>query len=217
MENEIVQIASRIRELREILEIPSSVLAAELGISSEEYGEYESGRKDIPISALYAIAHKLGYTAKEIQQGFDALELTAHRLQIRIIRDALIIDDSYNASPDASIAALNLLGEMSGRRIAVLGEMRELGQDEKKGHQMVGDKAAETCDELIAVGPVTKYIAEAAAANGMKSEKIHWFETVPEAIGFLQNGYCTADDVLLIKGSLAMGMSRIVSVLEEQK
>ena len=82
---------------------------------------------------------------------------------------------------------------------------------------MVGKKAAGSCDELVAVGPVTKYVTEAAVAEGMRSEKVHWFETVPEAIEFLQDGYGTENDVLLVKGSLAMGMSRIVSVLEEQK
>ena len=110
-----------------------------------------------------------------------------------------------------------LLSEMTGRRIAVLGEMRELGQYEQKGHEMVGEKAAELCDELIAVGPVTKYIVNAAVRKGMKTENVHWFETVPEAIEFLRDGYGTADHVLLVKGSLAMGMNRIVSVLEEQK
>ena len=148
------------------------------------------------------------------------LENSHSNLRMRLTRTILggtLIDDSYNASPDATIAALNLLGEMPGRRIAVLGEMRELGQYEKKGHEMVGEKAAVSCDELIVVGPVTKHIAEAASANGMNSERVHWFETVPEAIDFLQDGYGTADDVLLVKGSLAMGMSRIVSVLEAQK
>ena len=82
---------------------------------------------------------------------------------------------------------------------------------------MVGEKAAVSCDELVAVGPVTKYTAEAAIAAGMKSENVHWFATVPEAIEFLQDGYGTENDVLLVKGSLAMGMSRIVSVIEERK
>jgi UDP-N-acetylmuramoyl-tripeptide--D-alanyl-D-alanine ligase len=150
----------------------------------------------------------------------DVLENSHSKLRMRLthtIAGGTLIDDSYNASPDATIAALNLLGEMHGRRIAVLGEMRELGQYEKKGHEMVGEKAAGSCDELITVGPVTKYIAEAAVTEGMDPEKVHWFETVPEVIEFLQDGYVTADDVLLVKGSLAMGMSRIVSVLEEQK
>ena len=150
----------------------------------------------------------------------EVLENSYSKLRMRLTRTTAggtLIDDSYNASPDATIAALTLLGEMPGRRIAVLGEMRELGQYEQKGHEMVGEKAAASCDELVVVGQVTKYIAGAAVANGMKSESVHWFETVPEAIDFLQDGYGTADDVLLVKGSLAMGMSQIVSVLEEQK
>ena len=150
----------------------------------------------------------------------EVLENSHSKLRMRLTRTiagGTLIDDSYNASPDATIAALNLLSEMPGRRIAVLGEMRELGQYEQKGHEMVGEKAAGSCEELVTVGPVTKHITKAAIAGGMKSENVHWFETVPEAIAFLQEGYGAADDVLLVKGSLAMGMNRIVSVLEEQK
>ena len=80
-----------------------------------------------------------------------------------------------------------------------------------------GEKAAVLCDELIAVGPVTKNVVNAAIAGGMKAENVHWFETVPEVIEFLRTGYGTEDQVMLIKGSLAMGMNRIVSVLEERK
>ena len=148
------------------------------------------------------------------------LETSRSNLRMRFthtIGGGTLIDDSYNASPDASIAALNLLCEMPGRRIAVLGEMRELGQYEQKGHEMVGKKAAECCDELIAVGQVTKHIVNAASAGGMKPESIHWFAEVPEAIEYLNNGYGKPEDVILVKGSLAMGMYRIVSVLEEQK
>lgn len=154
------------------------------------------------------------------EQITEALENYRNQLRMRLTRTsggAQMIDDTYNASPESTIAALNLIREMDGRKIAVLGEMRELGQYEQKGHEMVGRRAAACCDDLIAVGPVTRYIAEAAADAGMDRQRIHWFETVPEAAAFLKDGFGTAGQVLLIKGSRGMAMERIVSVLEEKK
>ena len=188
------------------------------------HGERKTVRT--PLIGRHSVLTALRGAAVGLVKGMDwdeiitVLENSHSKLRMRLthtVGGGTLIDDSYNASPDATIAALTLLGEMAGRRIAVLGEMRELGQYEKKGHEMVGEKAAVSCDELVAVGPVTKYTADAAAAAGMKRENIHWFATVPEAIEFLQDGYGTENDVLLVKGSLAMGMSRIVSVVEERK
>ena len=179
-----------------------------------------------PLVGRHSVLTALRAAAVGFVKGMDwgeiieVLENSHSKLRMRLTHTTAggtLIDDSYNASPDATIAALNLLGEMAGRRIAVLGEMRELGQYEKKGHEMVGKQAAGTCDELIAVGPVTKHVVDAAVAAGMRPDRVHWFGTVPEAIEFLQDGYGTEGDVLLVKGSLAMGMSRIVSVMEEQK
>ncbi len=150
----------------------------------------------------------------------DALENSESKLRMRFTRTAggaVLIDDTYNASPEATIAALNLLGEMKGTKIAVLGEMRELGQYEQKGHEMVGRRAAEVCDELVAVGPVTKYISGAASAGGLKADRIHWFETVPEATAFLKETHGKEGEVMLIKGSLGMRMKQIVDALEEKK
>ena len=188
------------------------------------HGERKTVRT--PLIGRHSVLTALRGAAVGLVKGMEwdeiitVLENSHSKLRMRLthtVGGGTLIDDSYNASPDATIAALTLLGEMAGRRIAVLGEMRELGQYEKKGHEMVGEKAAVSCDELVAVGPVTKYTADAAAAAGMKPENIHWFATVPEAIEFLQDGYGTENDVLLVKGSLAMGMSRIVSVIEERK
>ena len=88
-------------------------------------------------------------------------------MQLRLVaihtkNGALILDDTYNASPQSTMAALNLLAELEGRKIAVLGDMLELGQYEAKGHHMVGVRAAQICDELITVGKRGKMIADAA-------------------------------------------------------
>ncbi len=146
-----------------------------------------------------------------------ALGHSKNQIRMRITRasgGAVIIDDTYNASPESTIAALNLLSEMKGKKIAVLGEMKELGQYEKKGHEMVGKRAAEVCDELITVGPVTEYLLNAAAAAGFPKEKTRRFETAAESIPFLLENFGNNQEIILIKGSRSMRMEQIVSALE---
>ena len=74
-----------------------------------------------------------------------------------------MLDDTYNASPESTLAALNLLSELPGRKIAVLGGMFELGEYEKEGHEKVGIRAAEIVDQLITLGELAKMIASSAA------------------------------------------------------
>ena len=124
-----------------------------------------------------------------------------------------MLDDTYNSSPESALAALNLLDEMSGRKVAVLGDMLELGPYEKQGHEMVGDRAAEVCDELVAVGELAKMIADSASQAGMLASAVLWMPTVPEAIEVLRKEL-REGDVVLIKGSRGMHMERIVTALE---
>jgi len=144
-----------------------------------------------------------------LQQGHTQLRLMA----VHTESGALVLDDTYNASPESTMAALNLLNELSGRRIAVLGDMLELGPYEKQGHELVGIRAAQVARLLVAVGNRGKMIAEAARQAGMSSRQITWVETVSEAITVLQ-GLLKADDVVLVKGSHGLHMERIVSALE---
>lgn len=140
----------------------------------------------------------------------------------RASNGALILDDTYNAAPESTIAALDLLAEVSHpdvpdasspRRVAVLGEMYELGPYERQGHQQVGRHAVQCCDVLIAVGDRSKIIAEAALHAGMDPQQIHWLPTVQEAIPFLRSTI-HEKDVLLIKGSHGLRMDRITWALE---
>ena len=126
---------------------------------------------------------------------------------------ALILDDTYNASPQSTLAALNLLSEIEGRHIAILGDMLELGPYEAKGHIMVGVRAAEVCDELIAIGELSRTTAQAARQSGMPAEHIHWFATVAETMAFVE-GRFQKKDVVLVKGSRGLKMERITAALE---
>ena len=88
--------------------------------------------------------------------------LAAHRG----LNGSTIIDDTYNASPASMRAALDLLGEVPGRKIAVLGDMRELGAAESDGHRDVGRRAAEVADVIYAVGDLGRWIGDAAIQAG---------------------------------------------------
>jgi len=145
-----------------------------------------------------------------LQKGHMQLRLVA----IHTKNGALILDDTYNASPQSTMAALNLLAELEGKKIAVLGDMLELGQYEKRGHHMVGVRAAQVCDELIAVGQRGKMIAEAALGSRLSSDQVSWFETVPEVIEYLK-GHLSEGDVVLLKGSHGLRMDKIASALED--
>ncbi len=137
--------------------------------------------------------------------------------QLRLVavpgpKGSTILDDTYNASPASTIAALNLLDELDGRKIAVLGDMLELGDYEEEGHQKVGMRALEVADMLITVGARGRIIGEAALRWGMPSKQVHILEGNAEAIALLEETV-TGDDVVLVKGSRAMKMEEIVSAL----
>ena len=144
-----------------------------------------------------------------LRQGHTQLRLAA----VRSENGALLLDDTYNASPESMLAALNLLAELDGHKVAVLGDMLELGQYEKQGHEMVGVRAAEVADTLITIGTLGHMIANSARWAGMKSGKIIEFENTDEAILHLRKSL-TDKDVVLVKGSHGIRMDRIVTALE---
>jgi UDP-N-acetylmuramoyl-tripeptide--D-alanyl-D-alanine ligase len=111
------------------------------------------------------------------------------------------------------LAALNLLNDLVGRKVAVLGDMLELGQYEQRGHEMVGIRAAEVVDELVTLGERGKIIAEAALEAGLPIDKIIALDQVEQVIQFLRPNL-KAEDIVLVKGSNLMRMDRIVSELE---
>ena len=123
-----------------------------------------------------------------------------------------IIDDTYNSSPDSALAALNLLSELDGRHIAVLGDMLELGTEEAQSHRLVGRRAADVADLLLAVGPRSMILAEEAQKVGMPATSILWVEEATDAIPILEQ-VIEEGDMVLVKGSLGMRMDRIVAAI----
>jgi UDP-N-acetylmuramoyl-tripeptide--D-alanyl-D-alanine ligase len=156
-----------------------------------------------------------GLTWQEIVGGLLSSSNELRLIAVRTQNGALLLDDTYNASPESMLAALNLLNDLVGRKVAVLGDMLELGQYEQRGHEMVGIRASEVVDELVTVGKLGKLIAEAAISNGLDASRVVSLNEVEEAIKYLQP-ILESDDVVLVKGSNMMRMDRIVSALEVQ-
>jgi len=166
-------------------------------------------------TALRAAAVGLveGLTWQEIFEGLKQGHTQLRLVAVRSKTGALILDDTYNASPESMLAALNLLDELGGRKIAVLGDMLELGQYERQGHEMVGLRAAQVSDTLLTLGERGHMIAAAAHRAGLRKSSILEFDELDQVVDWL-NENLSKDDSVLIKGSHGLRMDRIVNMLE---
>jgi UDP-N-acetylmuramoyl-tripeptide--D-alanyl-D-alanine ligase len=177
----------------------------------------------VPLIGRHSVHTVLRATAVGLVEGLTWQEivdgLRSERTQLRLVavhaeNGALILDDTYNASPESTLAALNLLEELEGHKVAVLGDMLELGRYERQGHEIVGARVAEVVDELVTVGERGMIIASAAAQAGLSQRVITKLEDSQQAIEYLK-GRLSPQDVVLIKGSRGMQMERIVGALEK--
>jgi len=154
-----------------------------------------------------------GLTWQEIFEGLSHGHAQLRLVAVRSGNGALILDDTYNASPESMLAALNLLDELDGRKIAVLGDMLELGPYEKQGHEIVGMRAAQVAKVLLTLGPRGHMIADAARRAGMKPAQIIEFKKSELVVDWL-NKNLTSNDTVLIKGSHGLRMDHITAALE---
>jgi UDP-N-acetylmuramoyl-tripeptide--D-alanyl-D-alanine ligase len=139
-----------------------------------------------------------------------AAPLTKARLQIKEIHGVQFIDDSYNANPESMKAALRTLVELDtdGKRIAVLGEMGELGAESARAHNEVGEEAATLgIDHLIAIGEGGELMARAAEKSGL--EKSTAVASTKEAAELLSE-IAAAGDLVLVKGSRSARTERVM-------
>jgi len=168
------------------------------------------------MAALPAIA--VGFLAgmpwEEIQAGLLAQGHGARLVPRAGLCGITLLDDTYNASPASVLAALSVLAEVPGRRLAVLGDMLELGAYEEQGHRLVGERCAEVVDGLIAVGSRARLIADAARKN-LSADAVWAVDDNASAIRILSE-FAQAGDTILIKGSRSMGMEAIVAAFEER-
>lgn len=167
-------------------------------------------------NALFAaaIAQRMGIPQFEIDEAFHELSITGHRQEVRdAASGARIIDDCYNASPESMAAGLDLLARLdaAGSRVAVLGEMGELGEEAARLHGLVGSyAAAKKLDLLICVGgDAARELAAAAKLMGMPVDSIFCVPT-PEAALARWGDAFGPGDLVLVKGSHAVGLERFV-------
>ena len=161
--------------------------------------------------ASMAVARYLGVPAEDAVRAISAYKSPAMRQQVVEANGLLIIDDSYNASPDSMRSALDVLQsrKVTGRRAAVLADMLELGDFSQQGHYQVGQYAREKgVDVLVGIGPLSKEIVAGYGEGGL------WFETNQQAIGYLKETLREGDAVL-VKGSRGMKTDQIVAALKE--
>jgi len=180
-------------------------------------------RAQLPVPGLHMVQNALlavaagrmfGLSLEDCAAGLAAAPLTKARLQIKRIRGVQFIDDSYNANPESMKAALHTLVELDadGKRIAVLGEMRELGKESARGHREVGETAAELgVDQLIAIGDMAAVIAEAARNAGLQNTSIA--RSTSEAAELLGE-IAASGDLVLVKGSRAARTERVIEAFE---
>ena len=165
-------------------------------------------------TALRAAAVGLieGLSWQEIVSGLRDVSGQLRLLVVPGVRGSTLIDDTYNASPASTIAALNLLDDLDGRRIAVLGDMLELGSFEEAGHRRVGCRAADVVQLLVTVGPRARWIGHEALACGMPEDSVRIVDDNASALTHLRDVMGTGD-LVLVKGSRGMAMEQIVAAL----
>lgn len=164
-------------------------------------------------AAAAAVALHLGDRLDAVAERLRTVRPTGMRLEVfTVASDVTVINDAYNASPTSMRSAVETLGDMKarGRRIAVLGDMAELGSLSELAHFRIGELVARTkVDRLITVGPLSRRIAEGARAGGMPVDAVHSCSSVDDASEMLDD-LLKAGDIVLVKASRSMGLERIV-------
>jgi len=155
-----------------------------------------------------------GVEWESIKAGLNTTNIDLRMRKIELQNGVTLLDDTYNASPASTSAALELLKNLEGRRVAILGDMLELGPYEEQGHESVGKNCASAADILVLVGQCSKITARSAAESGFPDGNIFWYpdsnQAAKPAANLIQPG-----DTILIKGSNSMHMDRIRAAIEE--
>lgn len=159
----------------------------------------------------YAIGKELNIEKDLIKKGISNLKLTDHRLEKKVNQNGVtIIDDTYNASYDSMKSSIELLGKSSNRKIAILGDMLELGEYSEEIHRKIGeDVVNNNIDILITVGEFSKYIKHEAIKKGFNKNNIYSFEKQEDTYDLLKD-ILKSGDLVLIKGSHGINLEKVV-------
>lgn len=216
---------SRARVLTFGVRQPATVTASQIkgrGLRGVDFQLHCGGRSlaahsplpgaDLVHNALAAVAVALA-EGMSLEEAVDALGRAEVPLRLQAkaaVNGATVLDDAYNASPASVLAALGVLAEVPGRRLALLGDMLELGSAEAEGHRRVGEAAAKVVDALFTVGPRGVQIAAAARAAG--APFVRHFDSKEEAARELR-ALLAPGDVLLVKASHGLHLEAVVEEL----
>ena len=169
----------------------------------------------------FAVGSLVGMGEYEIRRGLMNFRQTGMRQNVYPVRDFWILEDCYNAAPESMQAALKVLSQVAegkgGRKIAVLGEMREMGNYSEIGHRTVGKAAAELpVDLLFTFGKEASYIAQSAIENGVSVDQVECYEELaaPESLAEALKDTVKTGDVLLFKASRAVALERVIALLK---
>jgi len=169
------------------------------------------GRQLVPAAlAALGAAHALDVPLAEAAVALQTLEQPAHRMEVRRGSGVTVIDDSYNASPAAVEAAFAVLRDVKGRRIAVLGDMLELGSFSADAHDAAGRDAARSTDILIGIGELARTAVDSARAAGLS--EAYWASGLGEALVMLRRVQ-QPGDTILVKGSHSLALDRLADAL----
>jgi UDP-N-acetylmuramoyl-tripeptide--D-alanyl-D-alanine ligase len=182
-------------------------------LKKEFAGEYRInllGRHQV-LNAVFALAIgvELGLERAEIERGLAACKPAKMRLELGEFNGVQVLDDAYNANADSTVAALQTMQSLpcKGRRVAVLGDMAELGSHSEAAHEEIGRRAAELgADQLFAVGKMAAVIGRGARAAGLT--RIFEFADA-DAAGAALKSFSRAGDLVLLKASRAARFERI--------
>ena len=188
------------------LVLPDGEAAIDLALAGQHQAEN--------LLAAATAAHALGVSVDQIAEAAPALEAPEHRGRVLEIGGGItVVDDSYNASPLAVRRLLELLARAPGRKVAVIGEMYELGELAVEAHRQAGLEAAAAADLLVAVGGADAGAMAAAARDaGMAEDAVLQAEGAEEAATILRR-HLRSGDVVLVKGSRGVGLDRTVAAL----
>jgi UDP-N-acetylmuramoyl-tripeptide--D-alanyl-D-alanine ligase len=162
-------------------------------------------------AAAASVGIVFGMNLVAISEALDEYAPPESRMQlVPGIKQTFIIDDSYNASPLSMAAALDALRDLPAKRkVAILGDMLEIGKYTIEAHEAIGKLAAQSATILVTVGPRAKFIAEAARSAGMKKSSIISFDTADESRKPIQD-LIKQGDLILIKASHAIDLAKVV-------
>lgn len=202
---------------RDIIISPDSITYKVVYNNKEQIVEVPIVSKPFIYNSLSAICvgKILNIDINKITKGIREFKLTKNRMEIETINSITIVNDCYNANFDSMKASIESLSKMNGtRKIAILGDMLELGDFSKKLHSDIGlEICKNNIDILVTVGDESKNIASTAIDNGMRKEAVYTFETNMDVINFI-NSIKKAGDIILIKASNGMHFLEIVNSLK---